>query len=154
MPFAGSSRRGFRANDQAPDPQRLIGTSDPVEGTYTRSLPVEQVGATVPRDGHNWPTVLVETLVMSALSRVGIPSAMLLLVCGSLGGCITSSANSSLMDARAEAPKPSALRAYMPVEDVPSDRKTPALTADEQSKLKKELSAVRDRQTEAAKAQK
>ena len=90
---------------------------------------------------------------MSAFSGIGIPSAMSLLMCVSLGGCITSSANSSLMDARAEAPKPSASPSYMPVEDVPSDRKTPALTADEQSKLKKELSAVRDRQTEAAKAQ-
>jgi len=39
------------------------------------------------------------------------------------------------------------------VEEVPPDRKTPALTTDEQSKLKKELSAVRDRQAEAAKAQ-
>jgi hypothetical protein len=41
---------------------------------------------------------------------------------------------------------------YMPVEDVPSDR-APALTADEQSKLKKEMTAVRDRQKAAAKAQ-
>jgi hypothetical protein len=71
----------------------------------------------------------------------------------SLGGCITSSANSSLMDARAEAPKPPASRNYMAVEDVPSDRKA-ALTADEQSKLKKELTAIRDRQAETAKAQK
>jgi hypothetical protein len=57
------------------------------------------------------------------------------------------------MDARAEAPKPSASRSYMRVEEVPSDRKTPALTADEQSKLKKELTAIRDRQKEAAKVQ-
>ena len=81
------------------------------------------------------------------------PVAALLVMSASLGGCITSSANSSLMDARAEAPKPPASRTYMAVEDVPSDRK-PALTADEQSKLKNELNAVRDRQKAAAKAQK
>ena len=39
----------------------------------------------------------------------------------------------------------------MAVEDIPSDR-TPALTADEQSKLKKELSAARDRQVPKGKA--
>jgi hypothetical protein len=90
---------------------------------------------------------------MSVFPRIGIPSAVLLLMSVPLGGCITSSANSSLMDARAEAPKLSASPSYMPVEEVPSDRKTPALTVDEQSKLKKELTAVRDRQAEAAKAQ-
>jgi hypothetical protein len=89
---------------------------------------------------------------MSVFSRIGVPSAVLLLMSVSLGGCITSSANSSLMDARAEAPKPSASRSYLPVEEVPSDRKTPSLTVDEQSKLKKELTAVRDRQAETAKA--
>jgi hypothetical protein len=41
----------------------------------------------------------------------------------------------------------------MPVEDMPSDPRKPALTADEQSKLKKELSAVRDGQAATAKAQ-
>jgi hypothetical protein len=90
---------------------------------------------------------------MSVFPRIGIPSAVLLLMSVLLGGCITSSANSSLMDARAEAPKLSASRSYMPVQELPSDRKTPALTVDEQSKLKKELTAVRDHQAEAAKAQ-
>ena len=90
---------------------------------------------------------------MSAFSRIGNPTALLLLASVSLGGCMTSGANSSLMDARAEAPKPSASRTYMPVEEMPSDRKAPALTADEQSKLKKEMIAVRDRQKAAAKAQ-
>ena len=90
---------------------------------------------------------------MSIFSRIGIPSAVLLSMSVSLGGCMTSSTNSSLMDAHAEAPKPLASRTYMPVEEVPSDRKTPAMTTDEQSKLKKDLSAVRDRQAEAAKAQ-
>lgn len=87
---------------------------------------------------------------MSVFSRIAIPSAMLLLIGVSLGGCITSSANSSLMDAHAEAPKPPASRAYMAVEELPSDRKTPALTADEQAKLKKDLTAIRDRQAAAA----
>jgi alpha/beta superfamily hydrolase len=87
---------------------------------------------------------------MSVFSRIGVPSAVLLLMGVSLGGCITSSANSSLMDAHAEAPKPPASRAYMAVEEMPSDRKTPALTADEQAKLKKELTAIRDRQAAAA----
>jgi hypothetical protein len=90
---------------------------------------------------------------MTAYSRVGIPSAVLLLTCVSLGGCITSSTSSSLMDARAEAPKPSASRTYLPVEEMPAERKTPALTVDEQTKLKKEMSALRDRQAAAAKAQ-
>jgi hypothetical protein len=90
---------------------------------------------------------------MSVLPRIGILSVLLLLTSASLGGCITSSASSSLMDARAEAPRPSASRSYMAVEDVPSDRKVPALTVDEQSKLKNEMTAVRDRQKAAAKAQ-
>jgi hypothetical protein len=87
---------------------------------------------------------------MSVFSKIGIPSAVFLLMGASLGGCITSSANSSLMDAHAEAPKPSASRGYMAVEEMPSDRKTPALTADEQAKLKRELTAIRDRQAAAA----
>lgn len=90
---------------------------------------------------------------MSVFPRIGILSVLLLLTSASLGGCITSNASSSLMDARAEAPKPPASRTYMAVEDVPSDRKAP-LTVDEQSKLKKDLTAVRDRQVETAKAQK
>ena len=104
------------------------------------------------RDRHNWPTLIVETASMPALSRVALP-ALLLLSSFSLGGCLTSSANSSLMDARAEVPAPSAPRGYLPVEDVPSARKAPTLTSDEQSRLKKELAAIRDRQAAAAKAQ-
>ena len=88
---------------------------------------------------------------MSVFSRIGIPCAALLAMSVSLGGCITSSANSSLMDARAEAPKPPPPHSYMAVEDVPSDRTAP-LTADEQSKLKKEMNAVRDSQKAAVKA--
>ncbi|MGC2780632.1 MAG: hypothetical protein WA418_33850, partial [Bradyrhizobium sp.] len=39
---------------------------------------------------------------------------------------------------------------YLPVNDVPSDDPRPALSADEQEKLRKELMAVRDRQTPGA----
>jgi hypothetical protein len=56
------------------------------------------------------------------------------------------------MDAHAEALKPPG-RTFLPVEDVP-EPKGPALTSAEQSKLKAELAAVRDRQAAAAKAQK
>ena len=71
----------------------------------------------------------------------------------SLGGCATSTATSSLMDARAEAPMPAKTGAYLPVEDLPAPRQQAALTADERAKLKQELVAARDRQEAAAKAQ-
>ena len=66
----------------------------------------------------------------------------------SLGGCASSS---SSFDARAEAPSPQ--QKYLPVEDLPPKREKPAMTADEQAKLKKELTAARDRQAASAKAQ-
>lgn len=68
----------------------------------------------------------------------------------SLGGCATSTASSSLMDARAEVPPPRKPTAYLPVEEQPPNREM--MKADEQSKLKKELIAARDRQAVAAKA--
>jgi hypothetical protein len=71
----------------------------------------------------------------------------------SLGGCATSTAGSSLMDARAEAPMPPKTSAYLPVEDLPPRREMPVLTPDERSKIKKDLIAARDRQAAAAKAQ-
>ena len=80
-------------------------------------------------------------------------SALLLLASVGLEGCVTSNAGSSPMDARAEAPKPAPSPAYMPVEDMPSEGRTPALTADEQAKLKKEMTSVRDGQKAKAKAQ-
>jgi hypothetical protein len=49
-------------------------------------------------------------------------------------------------------PKPVPSHVYMPVEEMPSDHGTPPMTADEQSKLKKDLSAVRDGQAAKAKA--
>jgi hypothetical protein len=76
-----------------------------------------------------------------------------LLLSLSLGGCATSTAGSSLMDARAEAPMPPKTSAYLPVEDLPPQRDQPVMTPDERSKLKTELLAARDRQAAAAKAQ-
>jgi hypothetical protein len=70
--------------------------------------------------------------------------AVLFLSLVSLGG--SASASSSLMDSRAEA-LPSH-RKYLPVEDLPPKREKPAMTADEQAKLKKDLIQARDRQSE------
>jgi hypothetical protein len=76
-------------------------------------------------------------------------AAALLLSSLSLGGCATSSTGSSLMDARAEAPKASV---YLPVEDLPPPREKPVMTPDERLKLQKELIAARDRQAAGGKA--
>jgi hypothetical protein len=70
----------------------------------------------------------------------------------SLGGCATSTARSSLMDAWAEIPTPPKASGYLPVEDLPQNRQIQIMTADEQSRLKKELIAAHDRQAAAAKA--
>jgi hypothetical protein len=79
-------------------------------------------------------------------------AAALLLSSLSLGGCATSTAGSSLMDARAQTPAPPKAAGYPAVEDVPPPPEKPAMTADEQSKLKKDLSAARDRQAPDGKA--
>ncbi|WP_461330047.1 hypothetical protein [Bradyrhizobium diazoefficiens] len=79
-----------------------------------------------------------------------LAAATLLLLGLSLGGCATSTAGSSPMDARAEAPARPKTGGYPAVEDVPP-RRGPAMTTDEQSKLQKELAAARDRQVSKAK---
>ena len=61
-------------------------------------------------------------------------AAALLLSSLSLGGCATSTAGSSLMDARAETPAPPKASGYLPVEDLPKHDK-PAMTLDERLKL-------------------
>src|ERR1700736_4064834 len=81
-----------------------------------------------------------------------LATAALLLSGLSLGGCATSTAGSSLMDARAEAGALSKTSDYLPVEDLPPKREKPAMTADERSKLQKELIAARDRQASGGKA--
>jgi len=65
-----------------------------------------------------------------------------------LGGCVTSTP----MDARAEVPGPPKTVGYLAVEDVPPRSEKPAMTADEQLKLKKELIAAHDRQAAKGKA--
>jgi len=81
-----------------------------------------------------------------------LAAAALLLSSLSLGGCGTSTAGSSLMDARAEAAAPPKTSVYLPVEDLPPKREKPAMTPDERLKLQKELIAARDRQARAGKA--
>jgi hypothetical protein len=76
----------------------------------------------------------------------------LLLLSLSLGGCVTTNPGSSVMDARAEAPAPTTANAYLPVEDLPPNRKGPAMTTDEQAKLKRALVDARNRQAAIAKA--
>jgi hypothetical protein len=80
-----------------------------------------------------------------------LATAALLLLALSLGGCATSTADSSLIDARAQASALPKTSAYLPVEDMPK-REKPSMTADERSKLQKELITVRDRQTSDVKA--
>jgi hypothetical protein len=91
---------------------------------------------------------------MSKDGKIASRAAAALLLLGlSLGGCATSTAGSSLMDARAEAPAhPKEADGYLPVHDLPPKREKPAMTADERLKLEKELIAVRDRQVSAGKA--
>jgi hypothetical protein len=90
--------------------------------------------------------------VLSGMSKDGkiiaLAATTLLLSSLSLGGC-ASTAGSSPMDARAEAPARPKTSGYPAVEDVPP-RRGPAMTADEQLKLQKELTAARDRQASRA----
>jgi hypothetical protein len=79
-----------------------------------------------------------------------IAAVALLVASMSLGGCATSTAGSSLMDARAEAPAPPKTSIYLPV-GVPPKREKPILTPDERLKLQKELIDARDRQAAATK---
>jgi hypothetical protein len=81
-----------------------------------------------------------------------LAAGALLLLSLSLGGCATSVAGSSPMDARAEVPNRPKTTDYPAVEDMPPAREQPAMTAEERLKLKKELITARDRQTAAAKA--
>jgi hypothetical protein len=81
-----------------------------------------------------------------------VGAGALLLLSLSLGGCATSTAGSSLMDAQAEAPAPLKPSAYLPLGDLSPKRDMPAMTTDERLKLIKELIAARDRQAAAVKA--
>ena len=79
----------------------------------------------------------ITALAAGALMLLGLP----------LSGCTT-----SLMDARAEAPAVPKASVYPPLEDLMPKRAVPAMTADERSKLAKELIAARDRQAPGGKA--
>src|SRR5450631_4043669 len=98
----------------------------------------------------------IENLTCPDCQRTGVATALvavaLLLSNLSLGGCANSTAGSSLMDTRAEAPAPAKKGAYLPVEDLPPKRENPAMTVDERSKIEKELIAARDRQAPDGKA--
>jgi hypothetical protein len=81
-----------------------------------------------------------------------LAAGALLLLSFSLGGCVTSATGpSSLMDARAETPARPKNGAFMPVEDLPQKRENPAMTADDVSKVRKELIDARDRQAAKSK---
>jgi hypothetical protein len=84
--------------------------------------------------------------------KTALAAGALLLLSLSLGGCATSTGGSTPMDAQAEVPGPPKSTAYLPVEDVPPRPEKPAMTADEQSKLKKDLTVARDRQASDVKA--
>src|ERR1700722_6382492 len=86
-------------------------------------------------------------------SRTAFAAGALLLSSLSLGGCVTSATGSSPMDPRGEAPGLRKTSAYPPVEDLPPKPAVSPMTADEQSKLKKDLMAARDRQASTAKNQ-
>lgn len=77
---------------------------------------------------------------------MALACGVLLLTSLSLGGCATSASSSSMMDAHAEIPAPPKAGVYLPVEVLPPNREQPAMTADEQSKLKKALIAAREGQ--------
>ena len=75
----------------------------------------------------------------------------IVLITVSLGGCATSTDQSSLMSAMNEMTTPAKIRPYLPVEDLPQNHQT-LLTADEELKIRSELIAARARQEAALKA--
>ena len=107
---------------------------------------------------HNWPAMLVKqpsmgvAYVSNERKMTALAVGALLLSSLSLGGCATSTAGSSLMDARAEAAPAPNTSVYPLIGDLPPKREKPAMTPDERVKLQKELIAARDRQAPAGKA--
>lgn len=76
----------------------------------------------------------------------------LLLSALALGGCSSSIAELPIVGTPASAPsRPSETGGYLPVEDLPPARDQAAIPLDEQTKIKKELLAARDRQASAVK---
>jgi len=71
-----------------------------------------------------------------------------------LGGCSSSIAELPIVGTPASAPsRSSEAGGYLPVEDLPPDRDQAAIPLDEQTRIKKELLAARDRQASAVKDQ-
>ena len=102
-------------------------------------------------ESHNWSAMRVEYARMGIayVSRQIRALAAGALLALSLGGCATSTANPSLVDARAEASAPRKTGGYLSLEVLPPSRET---TIADELKLKKELTAARDRQAAAIKA--
>ena len=90
--------------------------------------------------------------VSNERKKAALAAGALLLSSLSLGGCATSTAGSSLVDARAEAPAVPKASVSLPLGDLAPKRAVPAMTPDERLKLTKELIAARDRQAPAGKA--
>lgn len=90
-----------------------------------------------PSVGHIWLTLPVAQIRMhrEAVHRTCIAIALLFAIASVLG---------------AHAQHSSPPNVYLPVEVTPPGPAVPAMTPDEQSKLKKELTAVRDRQATGA----
>ena len=87
--------------------------------------------------------------VSGQMRNLAAGAGALLLLPLPLGGCATSTGRSSLVDARDEAAAPPKTGGYPSLEVLPPPHET--TTADE-SKLRKELTAARDRQAAAVKA--
>jgi hypothetical protein len=134
----------------------LIATQRPAFSFQVHHWRSANEDASSPADGHNWPAMLEEqpsmdvAYVSNARKTSALAAVALLLSSLSLGGCATSTASSSMMDARAEAPAPAKTSVYLPLEDLPPKRDNPVMTPDERLKLQKELIAARDRQAPKA----
>lgn len=81
---------------------------------------------------------------------IALAMGSLVIVSLSLGSC--SNPGASLMDARAEANSPVKGGAYLPVGVTPPPRDQPTMTADEQARLRSELTTAGIRQALAVKA--
>lgn len=67
-----------------------------------------------------------------------------------LAALATAGCSSAILDAPVfEASKPSGLRAYLPVHDLPPERDEPLIAPDERARIQKELVAARERQASA-----
>src|SRR5258706_12897859 len=95
-------------------------------GTRALAPMRNRVGA--PAGGHNWPAMLVKQPSMSVAyvsneRKITLAAGALLLSSLSLGGCATSTAGSSLMDARDEAaPAPPHTSVYPLLGELPPQR--------------------------------